>query len=659
MIPVVIDFETRSRLSLPDTNNYKYARHDSTEVLCLAYEFDGFERELWRPGEPFPFEDDWPHIRFLAFNSEFELTIWNFCCVRRYGWPELRPEQIECLQARCAYAGLPRKLEKVSQSLALGKMGKDMDGHKVTQELCKPKRAKLVGCVYQGGAFVEDEAKHARNEEYCDRDVRAESIVARIAPPLPKAERDLWLVHQRINQRGVPVDVPLLRNMAWMVEREETRLNTELRELSGGRAKTHGSLTKGNHGWDWMRERGAKLPNLKEETLTKALKGGYGELSPEVRRALEIRLLCRNSSVEKFPAMLNHVEADNRCRGAHIFYKAGPGRFAGSGVNFLNLSRISEDDLPELLTMAERICVCNDPLPIYDQLQKSPLGVIPSLARMPRMAVCAPKGSTLIDCDFTSIEYRVLHWMAGDTNELRRIEDFDSGIGEEPYRIGAAAIFNKKVADVTKDERKIGKVQRLGCGYMTGAEKFANFCQEYGIDMPFERAQELVQLYRRSNPVVVNFWYACGKKAIRAIRERATTQIGPVEFYMRGHTLVCRLPSGREMKYYDACLGQGKFGDEIVALDQRSGKRKTVGLPTLIENIDQGISRDILCCKLMKCDAEQVPAALHVYDSILGDVPAAKAESYGRLLVDIMRERVPWAPDLPLNTELKIGRRMT
>ena len=127
MIDIVCDFETRSRVALSETNTYKYARHSSTEVLCLSYSIDGGPIHLWRPDEDFPFWHIWPDVRIIAFNAEFELVIWNFCCVPKYGWPELEPEYMDCLQARSAYAGLPRNLEDVSKCLGMAKEGKDKD----------------------------------------------------------------------------------------------------------------------------------------------------------------------------------------------------------------------------------------------------------------------------------------------------------------------------------------------------------------------------------------------------------------------------------------------------------------------------------------------------------------------------------------------------
>lgn len=658
MIEVVGDFETRSMVSLKDTNSFRYARHSSTEVLCFSFQYeDEYEPQLWTPGEPFSFNDDWHNVKILSFNAEFEWNIWNGCCVRKYGWPVLDDWQIECLQARASYAGLPRKLEQVSKALSLGKSGKDAEGHAIMLKLCKPKRAKLVGCLYQGGEFDNDPEKHEANYRYCEKDVIAEKLVARLAPPLPPFEQKLWQVHRKINERGVPVDMPMIRSAAFMAQREAVKLNHELFKLSGEKVKSHNCLTKGKSGWLWMKELGVDLPDLQENTLNDALAGKHGQIPKEVTRALEIRQLCRNSGAAKFAAMQNHAASDGRCRGAHIFYKAGPGRWAGAGVNFLNLPRLAKKEIDWLIALADEISEALDPLAVYKKLQDSPLGVIPTLAKLPRLAVGGHKGKKLIVCDYSSIEYRKMMWLADDRLELKLIRDFDNGIGIEPYILAGAEILGIKAADVDDDGRQLGKVQKLGCIYLQGAENLKNFAfNTYGVVLTHEQAYDIVQGFRRKHIAVKKFWYRTQDAAITAIKHRKKTSSGPIDFYMTGNTLNARLPSGRELKFYAASVVDGPFGPEVEALDQRSGRRKAVSLPVLIENLDQGSSRDLLADALMKCEAENLPVVLHVYDEIVLEVPEDDDES-GKILAQIMTEAPSWAKGLPVAAKSDSHRR--
>jgi DNA polymerase len=296
---------------------------------------------------------------------------------------------------------------------------------------------------------------------------------------------------------------------------------------------------------------------------------------------------------------------------------------------------------------------------IYRKLRNTERGVIPTLGAMVRMGVCAPKGEKLVVCDYSSIEMRKLHWLAGDELMLRQIRDFDNGKGYDPYIVAAADITGKKITEVTDDDRQLGKVQKLGCGYMQGAEKLQAFAEEsYGVILTLERSNEIVQLYRRSHPKVRGFWYALGKAACKAVTTGKPRQCEFVEFYMVGYTLVCRLPSGREMKYYNARVVQGQYGDEIESVQVTNGIRRTVGLPILVENVDQGSSRDLLADALLKCQKEHLPVVLHVYDEIVLRVKEDDDKS-GPLLRQIMRDTPSWAKGLPVDAKLGEHRRYT
>lgn len=670
-VAVIIDFETRSRLDLGSTNNYKYARHSSTETICMSYKIGDEPIQVWRPGEPFPFAHVWPNVTFPAFNGEFELCIWKYVCTPKYGWPEIDPTQIDCLQARSAYAGWPRNLEDACNALGMGSMGKDTEGGKNMLRLCKPVRVKgnpvkQVGCEYFGGHFDDNPTKHKRNEVYCSNDVAAETMVHRMAPALPAAETELWRTHQRINERGVPVDVDLCRNATLLVEREKKRLCRELLELTDWMVRTPNCLERFK---EWLKRQNFSLPCMDEEAVGCAVAGGMGDVPPKVRLALTIRLLYHNAAVSKYQAIIDHAESDGRCRAAHVFYKAGPGRFAGVGVNFLNLVRMNEHEAPRYHELADRISAADEAHldDLYTELRATEKiddrgvvtgGVVPTLGAMVRAAVCAGPGNKLVDVDFKSIEYRKLHWLAGDEREISRIRDFDDGVGLEPYVLAAASIFNKKADDVTKAERQIGKVQRLGAGYMAGAQTFAAFCATYGIDMPLDKANEIVQHYRRENPMVKKFWYNAGRAAVKAVKTGKQVALRHVEFCVSGCTLNVKLPSGRCMKYYDAQVVDGLYGPEIAALDQRTGGVKAVGLPILIENIDQGSSRDLLAGALVKSDSAKLPVVLHVYDSIMMEVPEDDDDSQVAL-TSLMCLSPTWCPDLPVSCDVKVSKRMT
>lgn len=665
MQTIILDFETRSRCALAKakksvTSAYKYAQHPSTEVLCAAYSIDGGPTQLWHPGDPYPFP---PRIVLgdtviEAFNGEFEWAIWEYVCRPKYGWPTLPIERVSCLAGRAYYIGLPRQLSQVCRAIGLGHKGKDSDGHAAMMELTAPKKAKLVGCEYVGGEFNTDPDLLAQNDDYCQKDIVAEQFVSALAPPLSPFEQRLWEANQRINLRGVPVDLQLAHNANQLVATELARLATCISDMTGGKIT---AITQLQRIKDWCKELGYPLLNMQEEYLASIVK--HPGMPEDVRQLLHWRQLSSNTAVKKFAAIATHANADERCQGEHTYYKAGPGRFAGRGVNFLNLTRLVKKEIPDLVKLADEISDADEQQLqlIYDRLQASPAGVIPTLAKLPRMGVRAPDGKKLVVRDYSGIEYRMIHWMAGDHAELKRIAEFDQGIGVDPYLFAAASIYNVPVSSLTKEspERQVGKVQRLACQYLGGAATFVAFCEIYGIDMPLDKAQEIVQNYRRGCPLVKNMWYAVQKAANKAIQNPGRHyEVGPFEYYMAGCTLNARLPSGRELKYYDADLTDGPFGDEVIAIDQRSGMRRSIGLPTLVENLDQAASRDLLADALIRCDEQGLPVVLHVYDEIVLEVDEDNTTAVDELKA-IMCDPPAWAKGLPVNVEGGESRRYT
>lgn len=704
MEPVVVDFETRSRVALDKTNAHKYACDPSTEVLCGSFTWDDGYQVLWHPDDEFPC--DHADTAYYASNAEFEYEIWNNVCVPHYGWPPLSPGHIRCLQARAAYAGYPRNVEDVGQALGIG--GKDPEGRAAMLKLTKPDGGKLSGCHYVGGEFIDDPYLHAANARYCLQDGRIESAIRGLTPPLPDSERRLWLAHREINARGIPIDRRLCENVSTLATWERERLGLELQELSGGKVRTPNCVQAL---LDWLREKqGLDLPTTRKEIVGWVMDGCSGQfprpmdergiekviewlrrlgvpfnggdwdalaevawskylnpLSPAARRALEIRTLCRDAAISKFAAILNHAMDNDRCYGAHAFYTAGTGRFASPGVNFNNLRRLNEDDLGENLALADRLSAATgaDLIGLYNELQLRGKGVVPTLGSLPRLAVKARDGHKIDVCDYSSIECRVLHWLAADTETLDLIRAFDAGNGYDLYTLAAAKMFHKHPSKITKTERQRGKVMILGAGYLSGGAKFQGFCAQYGIAMPRQEADDIIAFYRRTFECVPRFWYTISKAAIKTVETGVPTQVGVVKFFMQGGTLNIELPSGRCLKYVRAHVAEKPYqkkdgtwgsGKDIAALDHRTGGVRMVKLPTLIENIVQAISRDLLADALLKCREERLPVILHCYDEIVLETAESDDKSLTTLR-DIMRSTPSWAKGLPVDAKGGSGRR--
>jgi len=650
----VVDFETKSRVDLSSTNAYKYASDASTDILCMGYSLvGGGNRGLWVPGEPFPFQDDWPNHVFWASNAEFELSCWLNVCVLNYDWPTIRPEQIHCIQARANYGGLPRKHETLCRALGFGEMGKDEEGHRNMLDLCKPKianaNAELVGCVWVGGEFDENVAKHERNFLYCLQDVDSEVFAMKYLPELPPFERELWLVNQAVNQRGIPIDRKLCQNIRTMVTAEKATFADKLQELTGGQVIDTNDL----HGMKrWLKSIAYPVSSLNEDAVITIVNDPA--TPPVIKKVLQIRQLSRDSAVGKFPAMLNHADQDDRCRGAHVYYEAGTGRFQGKGVNFLNLKRLDEPNIPTNLVLAEEISAANEFQldDIYARLQATEQGVIPSLAELVRFGVCAGEGKQLVVRDYSAIEFRMLHWLANDQPTLDMIQRFDEGVGDEPYKIYGAKLAQIDIKDVTKKERSSGKLFLLQCGYCAGGAKVQSSAPIYGLSLSLDEATNLAQLYKRTFPLVKKLWYRYQDAAVKAVQTGEPSSVnGKVHFYMEGPTFVIELPSGRKISYYDPTIEEGTYGPEIECLNTQTKtcSRRRVGFATITENIDQGASRDVMAGHLVELvNRHNLPVVLHIYDEIVAEVNEPQSERAAKLMGQVMTRAPKWAAGLPL-----------
>jgi DNA polymerase bacteriophage-type len=657
--------------SKPWTNSSKYAKHSSTEVMCLGYCDVDYpkDRFLWRPGDPFPFyteAGDTPN-KFLAFNAGFELTVWNLCCVRRYGWPTLDPSRIDCLQARAAYIGLPRALDNISNVLAFGSAGKDSGGHQTMLRLTKPVGGQINSfATYVGGEFDQDPEKRSVMEDYCLQDIATERWLKDYVPPLPELERKTWLANHEINERGIPVDIPLAYKAFQMVQRQIKATNLQMGELTGGvlTSPTQTKVLK-----DWLNQHGVPVQDVRQETL-KHIDADWLQQFPnceEPKLVLDVlrgRELTRNAAVAKYRAVMCHADRDHRCRGQFIFYQAGTGRFQTSGVNFGNLARLSDDEVPDLIALADRIS-CGNVDELYQELQATKLGVIPTLAKLVRMVVKARPGHKLAVRDYSSIEMNMLHWLADDHKTLKYIADFYEGIGDEPYKIAAAQMYGVKIEDVDKNQRNAGKVYYLGSGYCASANTLAAFAKGYGLDLDYETAKQMVQDYRESNPLVVNLWYNYIRSSVRAVENPGKEyDVNGVTFRKEGPIFKIRLRSGRELCYYDPKVVQGKYGKEIECSflsksDRSKDGRRWLRITTIVENIDQATSRDLLTDALLKCRLEGLEVVLHVYDEIVIESPNNNVEKDVETLKQIMLSPPSWAKGLPLQVKGGISERYT
>lgn len=368
-MPVIhCDFETRSTVDLKKAGLDVYARHPSTDVWCMAWAVDEGPVHMWTPdptGAHYPrllsevMAE--PNVVFIAHNAQFELAIWNQIMVSRYGWPELKIEQTYCTMAMAYAMALPGSLEKAAAAVGI-EAQKDMAGHRVMMQLSKPRRGPEPSCgachgtgVYGGVGgpcdcteFWNDPAKLETLYRYCKQDIEVERQLYKRLLPLSPAERALWILDQKINNRGVAIDVLSARKAIALVAAEKKRLDEEMRKVTGNAVATctaTGQLTQ------WLRWRGLEVPSVAKADVLDLL---AGPLPDDCRAALLLRQEAAKSSTAKLDAMIEVAAVDGRARGLFQYHGAGTGRWAGRKVQTQNMQRPSLgqdqiDDVFEIL----------------------------------------------------------------------------------------------------------------------------------------------------------------------------------------------------------------------------------------------------------------------------------------------------------------------
>jgi len=498
---VVIDFETRSDVDLAKCGVEKYAESPNTEALCFAWQFGGglpAEGEILL-GFPCCPPDVAAHVSaglpVVAHNARFELTLWRMLRRRHPDWwPELRPEQLIDTMALARARSLPGSLAQLCSALRLP-VEKDDIGHKLMLKMCKPRRPRKHE-PQDLLLWHDDPADLDRLLAYCIRDVEAEAAALAELPPLPDRERALWLLDQRINDRGIYVDIEHVREAIPVADRERERLNNELFRLTAGEVRTPRSYAALKA---WFAARGFVTADVRKDTIEKALSPNSPvAIGPGVRRALEICQEANKSSVAKLEAMDRGVCADGRVKGLLEYHGASTGRWAGRRVQPQNMMRTPKKfKVPEAEYVMFWLGIPGCETALADMHGSA----TNAIAWAMRSFLMAAPGHRLLSADYSNIEGRVLAWLSGETWKLDAFRRFDSFAldangekipdgkgdfkrkGPDLYNVAFGKSFGVDPMSVTEEQRQIGKVQELALGYQGGHGAFLSMGKNYAVDL--------------------------------------------------------------------------------------------------------------------------------------------------------------------------------
>ena len=630
------DLETYSSVDLTKCGVYRYCESEDFEILLAAYSIDGGAVQVTdlACGEKLPqeildaLEDE--TVEKWSYNSQFE----RICLSRLLGYPAgdyLAPESWRCSMVWASTLGLPRSLESVGVVLGLEKQ-KLTEGKDLIRYFCVPCRPTKANGGRMRNLPEHDPEKWERFKAYNLRDVETEmQIQKRLSNfPVPDTIWEEYHLDQEINDRGIGVDMELVRQAIAMDVRSRERLTAAMRELTELENPNSVQQMK-----QWLADHGMETDTLGKKAVAELVKTAQEPL----REVLSLRQQLAKSSVKKYAAMENAVCADSRAHGMFVFYGANrTGRFSGRLIQLQNLYK---NTMPDLAQARALVRSGN-----YEALSMLYEDIPDTLSQLIRTAFVPQDGRKLIVADFSAIEARVLAWLAGEKWVLEVFEK-----GGDIYCETAARMFHCRVEKHGENAelRQKGKQATLSCGYggSVGALK-AMGALEAG--MTEEELQPLVDSWRAANPNIVRFWWDVDRAVKECVKMRIPTETHGLRFDYRSAMLFITLPSGRRLAYVKPRIGENQFGGESVTYMGVGGTKKWERLesygPKFVENIVQGTARDILCNAMQTLKNCSIVA--HVHDEII-------IEADRRMSVTAVCEQMgrtpPWAKGLKLRAD--------
>lgn len=632
MQSISIDIETFSDVDLKKCGVYKYASSPAFEILLFGYAVDGGAVHVvdLACGEKIPSKiiaalSDESVIKW-AFNAMFERV-----CLSNYLGEWLEPEGWHCTMVWSATLGLPLSLEGAGAVLGLEKQ-KLTEGRDLIRYFCVPCKATKTNGGRTRNLPEHDMEKWVRFKAYNLRDVETEmQIQQRLSKfSVPDFVWKEYRLDQEINDRGIGVDMELVRQAIAMDDRSRERLTAAMQQLTDLENPNSVQQMK-----QWLAENGLETDTLGKKTVAELIK-----TAPEpLRDVLFLRQQLAKSSVKKYTAMENAVCQDSRAHGMFQFYGANrTGRFSG---RLIQLQNLPQNHMPDL-AQARALVRDGD----YEALSLLYEDIPDTLSQLIRTAFVPQEGRKFIVADFSAIEARVIAWFAGERWRLKVFED-----GGDIYCASASQMFGVPVEKhgVNGHLRQKGKIAELALGYggSVGALKSMG-ALEMGLSE--EELQPLVMAWRDSNPMIMQFWWDVDYAVKECVKKRIPTETHGVRFAYQSGMMFITLPSGRRLAYVKPRIGENIFGGESVTYEGVGGTKKWERLesygPKFVENIVQATARDILCYAMQTLKNCAIVA--HVHDELI--IEAGRRMSLSAVC-EQMGRTPPWADGLKLRAD--------
>lgn len=697
MIKVHFDFETYSECDIKKHGAYKYAQHPSTEVICMAYAYDEEPVKLWLPGDQYPvflndLSEEYPY-ELHAFASFFEWCIWKFTLKL----PVPRFTYWHDTAAKAAAMALPRSLSGCCMALGLpSDQAKNKRGYYLINRLSVPQR---------DGKRNYDFALLDEFYEYCMQDVVADRTVAKKVLPLNPQERQLWILDQEINARGINVDLPRVNDALYIIDEVTKTMNQVVSTTTLGRIKSTNTIAKVKA---FLADIDVNMPSMNKNDVSAMLKE---DIPHEARVVLKARQMLGKTSLAKYAVLKRLIADDGRVHGLLLFHAATTGRWGGRLFQPHNLPRPSFDDADECIELIK-----SRDIDYLSMMYDDPMEAMSSCIR----GMLIPgKGKTFYGGDYSSIEARCLSWISGQEDKLEVFRTH--GL---IYEHTASQIYEKNIDGVTKTERFIGKVSELALGYMGGGNAFVEMAsvydtRQYDVDISKEFGEKIKKQWRKNNPEIVFYWKAAEAAAIAATNNpgyiysinrmkeaiklginygrftEAYNKIGDVHFTMKNNFLFCRMPSGRFNAYNrphvkwvtvrmfktpsiedpDVMVNTifnkhdwtptsfkkaaAEANAEIISFNtpqlrfyginsiNRQWERQATYGGKIVQNICEGICRDVLGEAMLRLNRKKYDIVLTVHDEILSEKEHGNEEE----MKELMEVLPTWATGFPIAAE--------
>jgi DNA polymerase len=639
-----IDVETYCDLDIKNVGAYRYCEHPSFEILLFAYAFNDEPVEIvdLAQGEKIPFRVidalDNSNVIKSAFNANFERNAIQNCTTQTW----CLPKEWQCTMIKALTLGLPGSLDMVGKAMHLEEDKQKMkEGKALIQYFCKPCKPTKVNGGRTRNLPEHDMEKWETFKLYCKQDVEVERDIRNKLNKYKTTDKEqrLWELDQRINDRGINLDLELITKAIKCDEQYKERLVNEAIELTGLSNPNSPAQLK-----EWIGQRlGYAVGSINKDIMPTLLQDAELQGKDEVKRILELRQLMGKTSTKKYQTMIDMRCDDGKVRGLLQFYGANrTGRWAGRGVQVQNLPQNHLPDLDDA-----RNYIRNGDFDIVELLYDS---IPDTLSQLIRTAFIPKEDNRFLVADFSAIEARVIAWLAG---EQWRLDVFATH--GKIYEASASQMFHVPIESIKKgsDLRQKGKIAELALGY--GGSVGALTSMDKSKSIPEEELPGLVKSWRNANLNITKFWWDCDKAAKKAIHEKTTVCIQHgIKFIYDPGVLFIQLPSGRKLSYIRPKIEPGPYDKPIITYEGMEQTTKqwttleTYG-PKLVENIVQAVARDCLAEAMFKVTAAGYDIVMHVHDEIIMDVP----KGFGSIeeVNSIFGEPIEWANGLSLRAD--------